>query len=139
MLDAIQVQFNTGIILFRKTGGMCYGLYKIPFLKNENIFIRYKIKKRIIHDIEPDILRQIIFMQTDHAVFLQVAIFFSIAETVAAVAAFRWTKIGMCIQVHAVDLRQLYQPGLVQAFGSAFDQWISIVMTAANGNRNFTL
>ena len=61
MFYTIQVQFNTGIIIFGKSNGMGYGLGKVPFFADEDVFIGNKVEEGVVHDIEPYVLGQVIY------------------------------------------------------------------------------
>src|SRR5438067_13163665 len=96
-------------------------LPEVAFFMNENVFVSNHIQKRIVHNINPNILWNETFMNTNGTVLLQKAIFFCIAKCIAAMSSFRWTVIGMCIQVDAIDLWQINHLGSMQSFGCTFN------------------
>ena len=85
---------------------MRYRLYKIFAFPDKYFLITYIVHKRVIVNVHQDILRNIIFMQTNDAIFTEVSILCSIAKSIAAMPAFRSSEIRMGIQVDYVDLRQ---------------------------------
>src|SRR5258708_12305355 len=118
---------------------MGYGLGKGPFLQDENIFVGNEVHKRVIGNIQPYILLQVILMNADRTIFLEITVFVCIAERVAAVPAFGGPVVRMGIQVHAIDLGEGDQSRLVQAFGGTLDQGIGVVVAAAVDFRDLSL
>src|SRR5688572_3872418 len=104
MFDAININIDTGKTIIRKISGMCYCLHEISFLMHKNIFVSKYINEWIIYNIDPYILWQVILMKTNDTIFLKIAIFFSIAESIAAMSSFHRTIISMCIQVDTIYL-----------------------------------
>src|SRR5580658_2949913 len=117
---------------------MRHRLRKTPLLQHEDIFIGDQVHKRIVDDIQPDILRQVVLMNADRAVFFEESVFLRIPERIAGMSSFHRPESGMRIQVDRIDLGQRDQPGLMQAFGSALDQRIGIVVTAAYNDWNLS-
>ena len=74
---------------------------------NKNIFVSDAINKRIVHNIKPNILLQIIFMNPYNAIFIQITIFFSIPESISTMPSFCRTVISMSIQINTIYLGQL--------------------------------
>src|SRR5882757_6624429 len=111
---------------------MGHGLGKAPFLQDENILVGNEVHKGIVGDVQPDVLLQVIFVNTDDAVLLKIAVLIGITKWVAAVSAFGGAVVGVGVQVDAINLGEGYQSCLVQAFGSPLDQGIGVVVAAAD-------
>src|ERR1043165_6669790 len=73
---AIQVEFNSGMVVFGKGCSLCNSLKEALSFMNENIFIRYEVNERIVHHIQPYVLCKIVFVQGYHAIFLKIPVFF---------------------------------------------------------------
>ncbi len=85
---------------------MRHRLGKISFLQHQDILIGDQVHERIIDDVQPNILREIVLMDADRAIFLEKAILLRIPERISAVAPFHRPESGMRIQVDRIDLRQ---------------------------------
>src|SRR5687768_10888459 len=70
MLDAIDIKIDTAQSIFCKTGGMGHGLHKIPFLMYKDVFEGDTVNERIVYDIDPYILRDIVLVQANDTIFL---------------------------------------------------------------------
>src|SRR6185312_6553126 len=112
-------------------------LDKISFFMNKNIFIRNKINERIVHNIDPDILLQIILMNTNHTIFIEIAILICISERIPRMPSFYRSVIGVSIKIDTIDLSKRQKLSLIQSFGSALYSWISIVVATTNNDGNF--
>src|ERR1700752_1673158 len=104
MFDAININIYPGQCVFCETCSMSNGLHESSFLMHKNIFLSKNITKRIVHNIDPYILWQVILMKANDTIFLKIAIFFSIAESIATMSSFHWTVISMSIEIDAIDL-----------------------------------
>src|ERR1043165_2336507 len=112
-------------------------LPEIPFLVNEDVFISDHVKEWIVYNIHPNILRQIIFMNTNNTILLKKSIFFCIAKTITTMPSFHGTIICMCVEINTIDLRYRNFLCLVQTFRSTFYQRVTIIMTTPNDDGNF--
>src|SRR5690349_7646946 len=137
ILYDVQVKLDASHRVFCKAGGMSYRLKKGPLFMNKDVFKCDAINKWIVDHIHPYVLGQIVFLHTDHAVFLQKTIFFCITECIAAMPAFHRAIVCMGIEVDAIDLGKWNSICFMPAFGCAFDERISIIMPASYYNRKF--
>ena len=104
ILYRIQIHLNAAKIVGSKFNGMRHRLPEVSFFVYENVFVRDDVNKWIVDDVNPDILRQVIFVHGNGAILLQKTIVFRIPEAVAAVAPFRRPVVGMGIEINAINL-----------------------------------
>ena len=101
------------------------------------VFIRNHIQKRVVHNIHPNVLGQVVFVQPYHTVFLQIPVFIGVPKAIAAVPALNGPKISMRVKVYCIYLRQRYNTCLKQPFCRPFNAPLGIVMPPAHHDGYF--
>src|SRR5687767_12501386 len=120
ILNTIQVYINPRYRIFGKTGSMCNSLNKIPLLVNKNVFESDAINKWIVYNVDPNILRKVIFMKTDDTISLEITILLGVSKCIPTMPAFCRAVIRMRIEVDTIDLGERNDSSFVPAFSRTF-------------------
>src|SRR5688500_5136135 len=103
-INAVEVEFYANIVFLRIGRGVSDSLHEILFFAYIHVLVSHQIHEGVVGNIEPHIVRKIVFMQCKNAVFAETPVLLCISETIAAVPAFGGREIGMRVQINRIYL-----------------------------------